>query len=226
MTAIDDQPHMSTFTIDAYYANGCRGDPSLAGHLETCARCRGYLAALDASKLAGAPTRAQSAPAKTGPRLRRILSISAGTIALAAGVAGVVRSVNGDEKGYVASKGTPAAQALIRSEGRSRIWDGRSPVHARDAIALRAGCEGFTHVAVIAPSADGWSRLFDGACPSGSTPLPFTLVVDDAPGEERVSVVFSAARLDDGVLRDAARHRDRTKKAWIVEFVFPKVITP
>jgi len=225
MTAIDDQHHVSTFALDVYYANGKTGDPSLASHLETCAHCRGYLASLEASELAAPPAWAPP-PVKKGPRLRRILAFSAGAMALAAGVAVIVHSMNSDEGGYVASKGAPAAQALVRSEGRSRIWDGRSPVRAGDAIALRAGCEGFTHVAVIAPSGDGWSRLFDGGCPPASAPLPFTLVVDDAPGEERVGVVFSAARLDDDMLRDAVRRRDRTNKAWVVEFVFPKVITP
>jgi hypothetical protein len=76
-----------------------------------------------------------------------------------------------------------------------------------------------------APSDGGWARLFDGGCPPGSEPLPFTLVADDKPGDERLAVVFSAARVEDEALRSAAGRGDRTPKIWVVRFSFPKVVT-
>lgn len=227
MTAIDDQHHVSTFALDVYFANGKTGDPRLASHLETCEHCKAYLTELEASSQTAPPAWAPPLPKKT-PRFRRIVAASLGAVALAAGIAVVVRGDPESDGSYVASKGAPAAQALVRSDGRSRIWDGRSPIHAGDAIALRAGCEGFTHVTVVAPSppGDGWSRLFEGACPSGTDPLPFTLIADNKPGEERIGVVFSHARLDDDALRVAVRHHGQANKVWVIEFVFPKVVNP
>jgi hypothetical protein len=128
---------------------------------------------------------------------------------------------------YVASKGQPGAQAIIRSDGRSQIWDGKRPLRKGDAIALRAWCEGFAHVAVITPSAiDGeWSRLFDGPCPRESEPLPFTLVVDDQPGEERLALVFSATRVADEALRSAARRTEHTPETRVIHLSFRKALS-
>ncbi|WP_394836523.1 hypothetical protein LVJ94_06410 [Pendulispora rubella] len=229
MTDPDSRHEVSTFALDVYFANGKTGDPDLAQHLATCARCSGYLAALEDDSLSALPS-ARTVKAKTSnvTRIRSIVAAAAGVVALAAGILLVVHSVRDDGSmgSYVASKGAPGAQALIRSEGGSRIWDGRSSIHPGDAIALHAGCEGFTHVAVASRSGDGWSRLFDGECPSGSAPLPFTLVADAEPGDERIAIVFSGSRLEDEALGSAVRQRLQTNDAWAIEFVFPKAVSP
>ncbi|WP_394846876.1 hypothetical protein LZC95_05345 [Pendulispora brunnea] len=222
MTANDSRHEVSTFALDVYFANGKTGDPELARHLATCGRCSGYLASLEGDSMSALPV-----TRKKVSRIRTIMVAAAGAVALAAAIALAVHSVPDESTGsYVASKGAPAAQALVRSEGRSRIWDGRSPIRPGDAIALRAGCEGFTHVAVASRSGDSWSRLFDGGCPSGSAPLPFTMIADAQPGDERIALVFSGARLDDDAFGSAVRQRLQTNKVWVIEFVFPKAVSP
>jgi hypothetical protein len=223
MTAIDERHHVSTFALDVYFANGQTGDEALARHVESCADCKGYLAQLAAY----AQPPARPVVVAKSPKKRTLAGAALGAMALAAGIAVVVHSMQREtSEPYVASKGAPAAQAIVRSEGRSRIWDGRSPIHAGDAIAFRAGCEGFKQVTVASPSRSSWSRLFEGGCPSGSDPLPFTLVADDEPGDERIVVVFSGARLDDEALRSAASGRSHSHAAWVIEFVFPKAPRP
>ncbi len=226
MNSIDDPHGVSTFTLDVYFANDRAGDRDISLHVETCERCRDYLAELEVSSRVAPKEwpRLRDARAALRPRRspQRIAVASLAAVALAAGVALFASSMRDDPGSYVASKGAPATQAVIRSGGRTRIWDGKSPIRVGDAIALRAGCEGFTHITVVAVGP--WSRLFDGACPSGGDLLPFTLIADDTPGEERIAVVFSAARPDDDALRTAARRHDRTSKAWVVDFVFPKLV--
>jgi len=233
MKAPDEEHGVSTFSLDVYFAQGKTGNPTLARHLETCERCKEYLSELETmATTAPAPSmlasRASSAPAKR-PLLRWAGAATIGSVALAAGFAWF--AVSGEREGepgsYVASKGEPGAQAIVRSEGRSQIWDGKRPLRPGDAIALRVSCEGFAHVAVVtpSPSGGGWSRLFDGACPRGNEPLPFTLVADDKPGDERLALVFSTASVEDGALRSAATRGDRTPEIWVVRFSFRKVVT-
>ena len=230
MKAPDEQHGISTFALDVYFAQGKTGNPTLARHLETCERCKAYLSDLETmATTAPAPSmrvsRSSSAPMKR-PLLRWAGAATVGMVALTAEFAWFAMSGDreGERDSYVASKGEPGVQAIVRSEGRSQVWDGKRPLRPGDAIALRASCEGFAHVAVVTPSPSdgGWSRLFDGACPRGSEPLPFTLVADDKPGDERLAVVFSAARVEDGALRSAARRGDRTPEIWVVHFSFPK----
>jgi hypothetical protein len=77
-------------------------------------------------------------------------------------------------------------------------------------------------VTVAAPGPAGWARLSDSACPAASEPLPFTLVVDAEPGDEKLAVVLSSQPVDGEALRRAIDRRERSADLWTVPFVLPK----
>jgi len=222
---------VSPWVLDAHVASG-RKDPEIEAHLVTCARCRGYvdkMATLAAPPAWNLPARPAAA---ANPRTRKIgaapkrswLVVAAGVTALAAGALLWARMPPKDEHAYVGVKGTPATQLLVRRSGRVEIWDGKSDVRAGDALALRVACEGFAHVTVATPGAGGKPvRLFDGDCATGTSPLPFTLLVDDTPGDERFTVVLSASRLDETALpRATAADAGPSADVWIVPFLLHK----
>jgi hypothetical protein len=223
----------STFALDVYWSSHGSGagdaDASLAAHLETCGRCRDYLARLDAldanrPPLRIAPSDSPASPAPTPTRLRWVVPL-AGALALAAATALLLRTrppADGRDA-YVGLKGTPAVQLLLHRDRDTQIWDGRSPLRPGDALALRVACEGMSHVAVAAPGSDArWERLSDAACADGDAPLPFTLRVDDAPGDEKLAVVLSREDLDEPALRKAIAETQRTADVWVVSLLLPK----
>lgn len=226
----------SAFALDLYWASKKAGDPAIKEHVNACARCAAYLQHLDA--VGARPPAAWNAEAPLRPlprssshRARRgrafaWASAAAGGLAIAAAALVIVRSRATTDDAYVGVKGTPAVQVIVRRDGRTQIWDGREPVRPRDALALRVGCEGFAHVTVATPAPVGgtWMRLADHACPRDSNPLPFTLTVDDQPGEERLVVVLSEAPLDDRALATAAAGTRRGSGVWAVPLVFPKEV--
>jgi hypothetical protein len=212
--------NVSTFTLDVYWSSGRSGDPALAAHIAECPRCQAYLEALDAVQPPALP---EIAPPKPRPRWRGVAVAAGGALALAASIALMVRArppQNPD--GYVGIKGTPAVEILVHRDRDTRIWDGRSPVRPGDAIALRVACEGLRHVTVAAPGPAGWMSLSSVDCPTQSAPLPFTLVVDGDPGDERLAVVLSQDALDDQALREAIQATRRAEDVWTVQFVLPK----
>jgi len=213
------------FALDVHFAEG-QTDAALERHVQTCAQCKAYLVRLEAIAREAPPawSNVRMAARKPSSNWLRNGAI-ASALAIAAALFFVLRTASREprEGEYVGAKGTPAVQALVRGASGSRIWDGRAPIHPGDAIALRAGCEGFAHVAVAAPSGESWSRVYDGACTASEEPLPFTLVVDAQPGEERVTVIFSGKRLDDAELASSAKRAPRTREAWAIALVFPKV---
>jgi hypothetical protein len=217
--------HLSPLELDLYFASAAEGDPArreIERHLEGCPACQQYLAALQ--ELDALPPRPIAPPLPIparGPRLGWIIS-GAGALALAAGIALVGPRGTGDL--YVAQKGAPAAQVLLRSDGRTRIWNGRDPVHAGDALAFRVACEGFARVTVATAGAtpERPTRVFEGACPTDAQPLPFSLVVDDAPGAESVAVILSHDPLDDRALGGAVAGAPKTKSVWALPFVLTK----
>jgi hypothetical protein len=208
----------STFALDLYFASGRADDPSLEEHVASCQHCAAYLSSLE--RLCGEPAW-HAAP----PRSRRGLGVGI----LAAACAGIAVAVwlsgaPDRQAPYLASKGVPAVQALIRDQSGSRVWDGKTPIRAGDAIALRAGCDRFVHVAVLVASAGGEQRVFDGTCPSGSDPLPFTLLADDKPGVERIHVIFSQERLDDPSVSAALRSGERDTAVWVDQLLLRKAV--
>jgi hypothetical protein len=122
----------------------------------------------------------------------------------------------------VGIKGTPAVQLLLHRDHDTRLWDGHSPLHPGDALALRVACEGLKRVVVATPGPGGWIRLSSDACPTGDDPLPFTLQVDSEPGDEKLAVVLSQDELDDGTLQKAIAETRRSADTWVLSFVMPK----
>jgi hypothetical protein len=129
-----------------------------------------------------------------------------------------------EQDGYVGLKGAPAVQVLVHRDAITRVWDGRAAVRPGDSLALRVACENLQHVAIASPGPAGWLRLSDSACPAPGSPLPLTLRVDEAPGPERLSVVFSGEPLDDDALRGALGEGRRDARVWVAGFVLPKEI--
>jgi hypothetical protein len=218
---MNPEPGCSTFELDLHWSSREAPGPRLAAHLAGCVRCRAYLAQLDAVEA----TRPEvtSWPGRVSKRWRRLLGVTATGLALAAGMALVLwRSGEATDGGYVGTKGSPAVQLLVSRGGSASIWDGHAPVHPGDALAIRVACEGLSRVAVAGWAASGWARLKDGECPASPAPLPFTLVVDGEPGDERFAVVLSKGALDDGALASAARDTARTADVWTVRFDLPK----
>jgi hypothetical protein len=214
---------MSTFTLDVYWAQGKPRDPAVEVHVSACARCRAYLATLDGALADGALEARGPAPVVVPLRRRaRWVWLAAAMFVLPAGVLLLAHTRSAATAEYVGMKGTPAVQVLLHRGADTRIWDGQSPVRPGDALALRVACEGLEYVAVAAPGAGAWARLSDSACPAAGDALPFTLVVDGEPGDEKLAVVLSQSPLDDGVLRDAISRSERTKDVWVVDFVLPK----
>jgi hypothetical protein len=208
----------TTFALDVYFAAGTQGDATLAAHVASCARCAAYLAQLSALQQA-APLLPMAV--RPPPRRRNAPRLAAISAAVSACAAVVLWLRSGD---YVGSKGVPAVQALIRGSDQARVWDGKTPLHAGDAIALRTACDRYTRVAVVVvrKGARGdWERVFDGRC-SEQEPLPFTLVADDKPGSERIQLVFSRAALDDAALRRALERGERSETVWVNELVLQK----
>jgi hypothetical protein len=219
----DLEPEVSTFALDVYWAAGQSGDPSLDAHVAGCDRCRAYLASLDALA-ANAPALPAPMTRETRPARRRSWIVPvAGTLALAAAVALFFRGKPVPGDGYVGIKGTPAVQLLLHRDRDTRVWDGHSPLHPGDAIALRIACEGLKRVVVAAPGASGdWAPLSSNGCPANDEPLPFTLQVDSEPGDEKLAVVLSQDELDPGALQKAIAETRRTADVWVLSFVMPK----
>jgi hypothetical protein len=212
---------VSTFELDVYWASGRSGDATVAAHVADCDRCRAYLASLDALAESG-PAIAFPSPQRRAPAPRRAWAIAAGALALAAGLALYVHGGPPANDGYVGIKGTPGVQLLLHRDHDTHLWDGHSPLHPGDALALRVACEGLKRVVVATPGPSGWARLSSTTCPAGDDPLPFTLQVDSEPGDEKLAVVLSQDELDDATLQKAIAETHRSADVWVLSFVMPK----
>lgn len=231
MTAAETD-HLSSFALDVYWASRRAADEAIDAHLELCARCRSYLESLDAVSAASPPAseRASAEPRLTQQRPRSRGSwwvyATAASFALLGGIwlGSRTHELSSSNTNYVGIKGAPAVQLLVHRASDTHVWDGRSPVQPGDALALRVACDGFSKLAVAAPGSNGWKRLSQVACPSRDGALPFTLIVDEQPGDERFAVVLSRHSLDDVGLARAIVEKQQTSAAWVVEFDLPKEI--
>lgn len=232
MSTPSSEHAVSPFALDVWFADGCPVDSPLHAHVASCAQCRAYVDALEklaadvppALDPARIVTSSPSASRRRGRNVLRFAAPAAAALALAASVALFVRREPASDGSYVGAKGAPAAQVLVRRNAKAEIWDGRTPIRPGDALAVRVDCERWTRVAVAAPRASGddWTRVFAAPCAKSNTPLPFTLVADEAPGDERFAVVFSDAELDDARLASAAARAERSRDAWTLQIVVPK----
>jgi hypothetical protein len=211
-----ERDELSVLTLDVYWASGKPSDPRVEEHVAGCARCRAYLADLDAMAAAGG-----SAPARKRSRWSRRTWPIASALAIAAAAFLVVRG-RSTPRGYVGTKGAPSVQLLVHRGASTWVWDGRAPVHPGDSIALRVSCAGLERVAVAAPVRTEWARLAESTCPGADEALPFTLVVDAEPADESFGVVFSREAMGDRALREAVEATTRTSGVWVTRFVVPK----
>jgi len=219
MTSTTAESDVSTFALDVFWASGRSGDAALESHVAGCDRCRAYLASLDALAETG-PALPALAPSKGGAARRSWAGPVVGALALAAGVA--LALALRDKPSYVGIKGTPAVQLLLHRDRDTRVWDGHSPLRPGDALALRVACEGLKRVVVATPGASGWVRLSSTGCPTSGDPLPFTLQVDEEPGDEKLAVVLSQDDLDDDTLQRAIAETRQTADTWVLSYVMPK----
>lgn len=229
MSGTSSEHPYSTFALDVYWTSGREGDAALAHHLEGCASCRAYLAMLDGvdAGARGAIASPLPIPFPT-PRARRLRAavVVTATLSFAAGVALFLQTaLKTPPPVYVGVKGTPSVQLLVHRGSETAIWNGRSPVRAGDAIALRAACGELVDVAVAAedPARPGsWLKLSAAPCPIDDDVLPFTLVVDGEASEEHLAIVMSSAPLSGDALGRAAQNVERSPQAWVVRFVIPE----
>jgi hypothetical protein len=71
-----------------------------------------------------------------------------------------------------------------------------------------------------------WVRLFDGTCPADPSPLPFTLIPDEQPVQERIAVVLSTRPLDENSLSTVVGTETRSSDVWVVRLTFAKQVKP
>jgi hypothetical protein len=223
----DSEPgHVSTFALDVHFASGRPGG-TLESHIADCDRCRAYVARLEELR-AGAPrepvtTKAAVVPFTDAKRRSWVLPLG-GALTLAAAVFVYLRTRE-LPAGYVATKGTPAVELLVQRDQKLERWDERFPIHPHDRLALRVACEDFSRVTVATPEGHRWSRLYDKPCSVGEGPLPFSLVVDEEPGDEYLAVVLSREPLDDALLARAIDKAAREHDAWVVKLDLVKTDT-
>jgi hypothetical protein len=230
------EEHHNPFELDLYFALN-EPNAEIERHVAACERCSSYLDELAALHGAGSPVLRAAAPPSASPRAVPPMAAReerghparwAKLLALAVPVAALVALGLGrwlpDERDYVAVKGSPAVQLLVKRGRETRLWDGHSRLRAGDAVALRVACEGFSRVSVatIEPGR-GAQRLSEGECPRApEATLPFSLVVDAGPGRERFAVVFSTTPLADAALRAALQAEAPSAAAWVTRFEIDK----
>src|SRR5262249_17204178 len=117
----------------------------------------------------------------------------------------LVRPSSSHDGSYIASKGAPAAQILVRREGTTSQLDPADKIRAGDVLVLRIACEAMPRITVLAREGVRWKRVSDGDCHDGV--LPFTLIVDAEPSDEQLAVVFGRTLLDDAAAIAAADHQ-------------------
>lgn len=226
MTA--NEEHLSMFELDLYFATQA-SDARIEEHVENCERCSGYLAELAALQTAAdvplaRPARRAPAPRSSGrPRTFALGLAAIASLASLAALTALLIVPRAPEGPIVAVKGGPAVQLLVRRGAETRAWNGSSPLRAGDALGLRVVCEEFGRVAVASGTGPGrWSRVSEGQCPPAGEALPFTLMVDEQPGAERLAVVFSKSELDPRALAQAIEARRLDAQVWVTRFELAK----
>lgn len=218
MTSTNEHP--STFEIDVWFADG-ESDDATAAHVRACTPCARYVEDLRELELGGLP----AAPSRRFWRSRHFVAPFGAAMAMAAALALFVRwrSPLGDGN-YVGVKGGSAVQVLVRSAGLTRVWDGSSTVHPGDAIAFRVACHPRERVTVASRTPKGWMRMRDERCPREPAVLPFTLVVDDEIGVERLAVVITEEGIRDDVLGSTIE--SPPSGTWVKRYDLAKEIRP
>lgn len=186
--------HYSTFEIDVAWAEGLASHPDLEGHFASCAECSAYVDELRALEALPPPASVPAQRRRGAPK--KWMALAVATLALAAGVVLFLRqrtTIPSEQPGtYVGVKGgTPASMLLVKRGDVTRPWDGREPIRPADVVAVHVACEGYRSVTVLAKDEARWVQIAANDCPSEAGVLPFTLVVDERPGDEEIRIVFT-----------------------------------
>lgn len=223
--------HLSTFELDLFFASK-GANKKIERHLRSCRHCEAYLdhlrtlqANAPASPLLPFSPAVTRAPRRTNKAMPPRFTFLAAALSTCLVVGLYLGLPESRPSHYVGIKGTPAVQLLIYSGETLRTWDGSSPIERENTLALQVACEGFSqvNVATLERNDQSVQRLFQGKCPANTGAiLPFTLLVDNQPGPEMFSVVFSTGQLNLEKLQQALEAETPNDSVWITHFSLEK----
>ncbi|RLB52938.1 MAG: hypothetical protein DRJ42_13440 [Deltaproteobacteria bacterium] len=130
-----------------------------------------------------------------------------------------------DSTEYTTVRGAPAVGLYVKRGTRVMLWDGQRPVAAGDRLRLKVVAEGFTHVSVLTEGDAGdYSILYEASVePSGENVLPPAWEVDDAPGDESLTVILSRTPLASDSIGAIIRGGAPGDDVWVRRLSIPKV---
>lgn len=206
--------HLSSMKLDAFAIGSLApGELSLArAHLDGCARCRGELEAIEASHAKFS----RDVFPRTVPRVRArmearpwfqlprwlYVAVPAGAVAMLAVF--FVRQPPPAEHAYLGVKGGAAMQVFARTNNQVRAVKDGATLAPGDELRFVVAPAGKRFLLVASVDAAGNANVyypFDGAAsmalpPEPRVELPDSIVLDEAPGPERVFALFSDAPLN------------------------------
>jgi hypothetical protein len=225
----------SGFAVDEVLTHGA-GSPAVAAHVASCPRCKQRVAGRRADAEGLAPMAAEvwravsARAAKAAPRpwaWRRppawaFASLSlAGALAVLAAIA-VVRRSPPPAASYVAAKGAFTLTIAARRGAELLTIDAAHPARSGDELRFvpSGGAPG-RYVAIASVDGRGDVWLLYPASPNDSSvpmppagqPLPGGIVLDDAPGPERLFIVISERPVPGAAVRAAARDDASARRA-------------
>jgi len=219
--------HLSRLDI-ARSLLGAATDPRLATHAESCERCRRLVgeARADVAQF-GASIFPRTLPAierAAGRRASPWIALLAVPVAVATALLLWLRP-HGSSEPMFAAKGKATMQVYAaRGDSVIRVHEGtRLGAGDRLRFAVNPGTSSFVLIASL--DGRGTASLFfpSTAVASGTTTLPDSIALDDAPGPERVFAVFSDRPLDaDSVLEGIRRRGQPPSGSTVVSLSFDK----
>lgn len=212
--------HLSQFTLDAFALNALPPERHAAAvkHLETCATCRARADELASLRqhftthvvphTAAALRRAPAWHTAWRWALPALAAVSATVLMLVRPVAPPVAPEEEPEYGV---KGPPVLQVFAhRGERTWQVQEGEV-LAAGDQVRFRVGSGGLPYVLLVSVDGTGQVSAYHpfGADQSASIPpqelveLPGSVVLDPAPGPERLFVLFSRKPLSFAAVKPA-----------------------
>jgi hypothetical protein len=180
--------------------------PDLATHLETCAECRDYIAALaEPPPASGFVPIQERVEAERRSKLRTWFMLVPAAAAAACALLFIAVRPQPDlpagppeEAPYVGTKGFTSVWIYVKHGPNTELWDGKRPLFAGDRLRLKLDPGRFRHVAVYSVKGPGAPTLLyaGSVTPAESTTLPEAWEVDGEPGAERLVVAFSDQALE------------------------------
>jgi len=211
--------HPSLLALDRFSVD--RQDPAVAAHVATCARCSGHLQRVAAPP--PEPPWLRGLERRGGKRLRAISwwhrwsLVCAGVLTIGGGAL-LLRSREPLDAG---AKGMPSIAVYIKRGDAVSLWDGRSAVHAGDAVQLKVAATGYARVTVAAAGGGELTELYSGPAARDGL-LPRSWTVDDAPGPEILLVAFSQTPLSKDRQEAALAALPRTPEVWATRLELSK----